>query len=83
MFIHLDILGNSINYINAIRIGFYDFDYTPVTEIQKSDLDCAYLERFISSIADKRRKKPELYIDESTISIVKENFHTEFWELEK
>lgn len=82
MFIHLDILGNSINYINAIRIGFYDFDYTPVTEIQKSDLDCAYLERFISSIADKRRKKPELYIDESTISIVKENFHTEFWELE-
>lgn len=82
MFEVLDSSSNSFNSLNAIRNGFYDFNYTPVKEIQKSDLDCAYLERFISSIADKRRKNPKLYIDESAISIVKQNFHAEFLELE-
>lgn len=82
MFEILDTNNKDFNLQNAILIDFHDFYDIPILEIQKNDIDCTYLERFISSIAEERKANPEPYIKKQKISIVKENFHTEFWELE-
>lgn len=83
MFKHLDTLGNSFNYRNAIFSGFYDFDSTPVKDIIKSDYDCAYLYNLISNIAKERQDNSESYISDILNNpIVKENFHTGFYELD-
>lgn len=82
MFEILDTNSKDFNSQNAMLIGFHDFYDIPILEIQKNDIDCAYLERLISSYAEERKANPEPYIKKQKISIVKENFHTEFWELE-